>query len=200
MAKYKTYRGKRFFDVGVALLLLVFFSPLLLLTALIVWLVSGSPIIYHRKVIGLAGKSFSVLKFRTMVNRAEASEEKIYRGRRTKPIEDSRITGIGRILRRTSLDELPQLINVLRGEMSLVGPRPMPEWMTEELPEEARRVYFSLIPGITGLPQVIDRSLIPYSAERIGMENKYYGKMSFLLDCQIFLRTIFVVIAGQGAY
>lgn len=205
MDRHNGYKGKRALDVFVAFSLLALSMPVCALIAFAIKIFSGSPVIYHREMIGLEEKPFCLLKFRSMVNGAEAKEEKVYaRTGYKKPLKDSRVTGIGRLLRKTSLDELPQFINVLRDKMSLVGPRPMPEWAVKRLPEKRKQIRFSLLPGITGLAQIEIRELSRLSPEfspnHEKLEREYFQNCSLRLDCKILLKTILVVISGQGAY
>lgn len=136
-----------------------------------------------------------MLKFRSMVNNQENQEQDLYKqagGR--KPSNDPRITKIGRLLRRASLDELPQLVNVVRGEMSLIGPRPRPAWMVDSLPDSVGRIQFSVLPGMTGLSQVSDRLW-----RQSELDLKYCQECSLWLDFKIFLKSIPAVLSGRGA-
>ncbi len=182
---------------------LVVLSPLLLLAALLVKLDSPGPAIHRRRVLGRGGKPFDAFKLRTMVANADevlASDphlrDAFEKGHKLKA--DPRVTRVGRFLRRASLDELPQLVNVLRGEMSLVGPRMI-------APEEASRygewqpILLTLKPGITGPWQVNGRSDIPYD-ERVRLSMHYIRNYSIWLDLHILLRTVLVVLRGGGAY
>jgi len=190
-------------DYAGATLGLLVMSPLLLMVALLVKLDSPGPVFHRRRVLGRAGRPFYALKFRSMVvdadRRLEASPElrRQFDGA-YKLKADPRVTRIGRILRRTSLDELPQLINVLRGEMSLVGPRMI-------APEEADRYgkwqlnLLTVKPGITGPWQVHGRSDIPYD-ERVRLSMHYIRNYNIWLDLEILLRTIPTVLGGRGAY
>ncbi|HZS83352.1 MAG TPA: sugar transferase [Stellaceae bacterium] len=198
--------GKRLLDLAGAGLALLFLGPLLLLIALLLKLEGGSVFFRHRR-IGLNGARFDCLKFRTMVPDAEAALQKLLacdaRARSEwdcnfKLRSDPRITRLGRFLRKTSLDELPQLINVLRGEMSLVGPRPIVE---EEIARygSAIRLYFSVRPGITGLWQISGRNDVDYRA-RVTLDASYARDWSLMKDLMIILRTVQVVLAGRGAY
>jgi exopolysaccharide biosynthesis polyprenyl glycosylphosphotransferase len=186
-----------------ATLALIILSPLLLLIALFVKLDSPGPVLYRRHVLGRSGRRFFALKFRTMVVNADEIlrtnrelREAFDRGFKLR--EDPRVTRLGRFLRRTSLDELPQLINVLRGEMSLVGPRMI-------TPDEAHRYgkwqlnLLTVKPGITGPWQVQGRSDISYE-ERVRLSMHYIRNYSIWLDLGILLRTILVVLQGKGAY
>lgn len=184
---------KRAGDILVSLILLTAFSPLLLLMALIIRLTSKGPIFFVQERVGFMGKPFQMYKFRTMVEGA-VSQGLGYDVTQ----DDARITSIGRLLRTTSLDEIPQLFNVLKGEMSLVGPRPTLTYQVEQYaPEQRRRLLVP--PGITGLAQVSGRNLIPWS-RRIELDLQYIDQYSLLLDLKICLRTILVLLGGKGVY
>lgn len=194
---------KRFMDVVLSAFLLVLLSPLLLAIALGILLDSGRPVLFRQRRIGKGGRPFGVLKFRTMVADAEqrlpelvdlaALEEPAF-----KIHDDPRITKIGRPLRRTSIDELPQLLNVLRGEMSLVGPRPEEEAVVA-LYDERQRGRLAVKPGITGPMQVYGRGDLTFE-ERLAMERDYLDNLSVLTDLAILLRTPRAIIRGEGAY
>jgi lipopolysaccharide/colanic/teichoic acid biosynthesis glycosyltransferase len=198
--------GKRVFDLAFGLAILPFVLPVVGLLALVVWMSDGgAPFFGHRRV-GRDGRTFRCWKIRTMVpdaeerlrvhlaeNPAAAAEWAEFR----KLTDDPRITAIGDFLRRTSLDELPQLWNVLRGEMSFVGPRPV---VDEELEEHygARRVaYNAMRPGITGLWQVSGRNSLTYD-ERVALDVSYLRRLSFPLDLWIILRTAGVIVRPTG--
>jgi len=193
------YKGKRCLDVIVSLFFLIFLSPLFLLIGLAVKIFDGGPVIHLRRIPGLRENYFFMFKFRSMINGAEEQEEEIYRmNGGKKPTNDSRITKIGAVLRKFSLDELPQFANVLKGQMSSVGPRPMPIWRLEELSSDYRQIRFVFLPGITGLAQVTNRSSSRLSADYRRLELKYFQNCSLWLDCKILLKTIHAVISGQG--
>jgi len=190
-------------DYLAASLALFVLSPLFALVALLVRLDSPGPVIHRRRVLGVSGRYFDAFKFRTMVVNAERRQrvQSIdFPDRRTgvKGRNDPRVTRIGRFLRRASLDELPQLVNVLRGEMSLVGPRMI-------APDEARNYgkwqlnLMTVKPGITGPWQVQGRGDIAYD-ERVRLSMHYVRNYSIWLDLEILVRTIFVVVLGRGAY
>lgn len=196
---------KRGMDVFGSLVIGLVFSPLILLIFVSMARSGVSPIFRHRRV-GVNGKVFECLKFRTMVPNAEAALQKILRenpdlqdewNRNHKLNDDPRVTRLGRFLRRTSLDELPQLWNVLRGEMSLVGPRPVTR---EELLRYGRSVLFYTMvkPGITGLWQVSGRSETDYR-RRVAIDVCYVRNQSALLDLWILLKTTVVVVGRRGA-
>jgi len=195
--------AKECFDrVGAALLLLAL-SPVMALVALIVRLTSSGPIVYRRRVVGLNGVEFDAFKFRTMV--ADADRILALRidlhdayGENVKLRDDPRLTRAGRWLRKASLDELPQLLNVLRGEMSLVGPRMI---SPDERPKfgKALERRLSVKPGITGLWQVSGRQELDYVA-RIALDLQYIEQGSLWLDLTILLKTIPAVLTMRGAY
>jgi lipopolysaccharide/colanic/teichoic acid biosynthesis glycosyltransferase len=198
--------AKRTFDVTGALLLGLTFSPLILAIVVFMRRGGGSVIFRHRR-IGRDGRPFDCLKFRTMVPNADQVLRDLLERDATLKAEwlrdhklrhDPRITPLGVFLRRTSLDELPQIWNVLRGEMSLVGPRPV---VREELMRYGRNVwaYFAAKPGITGLWQVNGRNDTSYR-RRVVLDTYYVRNQNFLLDLYILLKTTRVVMGGGGAY
>jgi exopolysaccharide production protein ExoY len=196
--------GKPLFDYILVLASLPVVLPLVVLLALLISLDGASPFFRQRRV-GRNGKVFHILKLRTMVPDAEQTlqthlkndpEARQEWDHKQKLRHDPRITWLGKVLRKASFDELPQLWNVLRGEMSLIGPRPM---MVEqkELYPNAEAAYYRLRPGITGLWQVSDRNLSSFT-ERSTFDIKYYNGLSFGMDLSIFMRTISVVLRGTG--
>ncbi|MDR2865305.1 MAG: undecaprenyl-phosphate galactose phosphotransferase WbaP [Spirochaetaceae bacterium] len=181
--------------------------PFLLLIGLIVKLSSKGPVLYGHTRIGLNGKEFITYKFRTMVIDADKRLRNILENdslarkewdENQKLKNDPRITGFGKFLRKTSLDEFPQLINVLKGEMSLVGPRPIVAAEIEKYGEDFKRI-FSVKPGITGLWQVSGRSETNY-ADRVSFDTYYLQNWSLWMDAWVLYKTIGVVLAGKGAY
>jgi undecaprenyl-phosphate galactose phosphotransferase len=198
---------KNIFDYLTALSLILIFSPLLILLYLIVYFsTNGHPLFKHRR-IGLNGKKFNVYKFRTMYIDADKKLEELLEENEESRIEwendfklkdDPRITKIGTFLRKTSLDELPQLINVLQGKMSLIGPRPI---IDQEIVKYGEYFdYFTAVkPGITGLWQVSGRNDIDYD-ERVQLDVWYVRNWSINLDIQILLKTVLVVIGRKGSY
>lgn len=198
--------GKRAFDILGSLLLGLVFSPLMI-TIVLLLRREGRPIIYRHRRVGRDGKTFECLKFRSMVPDAdrvlrdllERQPELLAEWLRDHKLRhDPRVTTLGRFLRRTSLDELPQIWNVIRGEMSLVGPRPI---VREELVRYGRSVpvYLSAKPGITGLWQVTGRNDTDYR-RRVALDVYYVRKRNLLLDLYILLKTTGVVLGGGGAY
>ena len=198
------FLSKRIFDVIASFLLLVILGLPMLVVALLIKLDSPGPVFYKQTRVGLKGRYFKVWKFRTMVQNAsqlqkqlEAKNE-ISGGVLFKIKDDPRITKVGKYLRKYSLDEFPQLFNVLRGEMSLVGPRPLP---VRDVQRFSRQHYFrhEVIPGITGLWQVSGRSDTD-SENVFNLDFEYIENWSLALDFQILLRTIQVIFNSKGAY
>jgi lipopolysaccharide/colanic/teichoic acid biosynthesis glycosyltransferase len=184
-------RGKRALDLAVGLPALVLLSPLLLLCAVAVKLDSPGPVCYAQERMGRGKRPFRLLKFRSMVVGAESMGAGVRVEAR-----DARVTRVGRILRRLSLDELPQLLNILRGDMSLVGPRPTLRYQVElYTPREARRL--SVRPGVTGWAQIHGRNTIDW-AERIRYDLQYVDRVSFPMDLGILVRTLPLVFKGSG--
>jgi lipopolysaccharide/colanic/teichoic acid biosynthesis glycosyltransferase len=189
-------RLKRTVDVVVGGVLAVLTFPLLALCAIAIRLESHGPVLFRQSREGLNGKIFAVMKLRTMRNGAHEEDLPEDLNCFTKPGEDPRTTRVGRFLRKTSLDEVPQLWNVIRGDMSLVGPRPLALWEAELLGLRRRIV---VRPGITGLWQVSGRSTLS-PEERIRLDLVYIQNWSLLLDLSILLRTVPAVVARRGAY
>jgi Undecaprenyl-phosphate galactose phosphotransferase WbaP len=198
---------KRFMDLGIVILGGIVILPLLLLIVLLIKLSSPGPILFGHLRIGRGGRHFKTYKFRTMVIDADEQLEKLLKSdpevRRQwetnhKIKDDPRITGIGKFLRRTSLDELPQLINILKGEMSLVGPRPIVDGEVPKYGENFKRI-FSIKPGLTGLWQVSGRSDTDYTS-RVSYDTYYLQSWSVWLDLWVLFKTAGVVIRGKGAY
>lgn len=193
---------KRPFDLVAAGLLLLVLAPVLLVAMLLVRLTSRGPALFVQERIGHRCRRFSMLKLRTMVDGAEHRQAELEArlGGKTffKLEDDPRITRVGRLLRRYSIDEIPQLLNVLRGEMSLVGPRPLLPGDFEKFPRSRQMRRFAVKPGLTGLWQVSGRSLLD-DADRLALDAEYVDRWSLALDCRILLRTIPAVLSGRGA-
>lgn len=190
---------KRVFDIISSILLIVILSPLMFIVSILVKLTSKGPILFRQQRVGL-DKNFTFYKFRTMRENAQQEHEKLMKehGVMFKLKNDPRLTSIGGFLRRTSLDELPQFFNVLKGDMSLIGPRPpMPEEVEHYSDFQMRRL--GVKPGITGLWQVSGRSDLSFD-EWVKLDAYYIENWSLWLDFQIFIRTIIVVFKGHGAY
>jgi lipopolysaccharide/colanic/teichoic acid biosynthesis glycosyltransferase len=203
--------AKRAFDIVVALLAIALLSPVFIIVALAVFLTSRGPIIFTQRRLGQFGGVFEFYKFRTMQHRNDDSIHRAYSerlingwtskttaGGAFKMTSDPRVTSLGRFLRKSSLDELPQLFNVLAGDMSLVGPRPPIEYEVEYY-QEWHKQRLQAKPGITGLWQVSGRSQVPFD-EMVLLDIDYMEHWSFMLDLKILLRTVPVVLFGVGGY
>jgi lipopolysaccharide/colanic/teichoic acid biosynthesis glycosyltransferase len=184
---------RRAVDIGVSAAALVFTAPVLALAALAVRLESRGHPIYRQRRVGQDGRPFDVLKLRTMVEGAEGMGAGLAVNE-----NDSRITRVGSFLRRTSLDELPNLLNVLRGDMSLVGPRPTVPVQVERYTSR-QRGRLAVKPGITGWAQVNGRASLPWG-ERIELDLFYIAHRSLSLDLKIVWRTLAMVFGGSGLY
>jgi len=194
---------KRFLDILISSVALIILTPIFLVIALRILIHDGPPVLFSQKRIGLNKRPFKMFKFRTMVRDAEkmqASLETLNEadGPAFKIIDDPRITRVGKIFRQTSLDELPQLINVLLGSMSLVGPRPLPVRDFELFYNDSHRRRFSVKPGITGLWQVSGRSEIGFK-EWMTLDLEYIDNWSLTLDVKIIIKTIIAVLSRKGA-
>jgi exopolysaccharide biosynthesis polyprenyl glycosylphosphotransferase len=194
---------KRGIDLVVSSIALVLLLPVFLLIALTIKLDSRGPVLFRQERVGFNRRRFHALKFRTMVEGADRQQEALEglneaQGPVFKIRNDPRITGIGRWLRRLSLDELPQLVNVLRGDMSLVGPRPLPLRDVSRIDVKAHKRRFSVRPGITCLWQVNGRE--PHFEDWIRADMEYIDNWSLGLDLRIILKTIPAVLTGKGAY
>lgn len=187
------YRAvKRFLDVTASFLGLVLLSPLLLAVSILIKIDSRGSVIFRQKRIGRNGKVFEIYKFRSMCVGAEKTGSGVYSGK-----GDARVTRIGKILRATSIDELPQLLNILKGEMSFVGPRPpltYHPWKYEEYTDFQKRM-FEVRPGITGWAQVNGRKDVEWH-KRIELNVWYVDHMSLLLDIKIMFKTAFKVLTN----
>jgi len=197
------YAIKRTFDLVLSTVLLVLLSPVLLASAIAVKLSSRGPVLYHSTRPGMAGRPFHCLKFRTMrvhADHVQADLETLNEasGALFKIRQDPRLTSVGRLLRRFSLDELPQLVNVIRGEMSLVGPRPLPLRDFERLEDWHKKRYL-VLPGITGLWQVSGRSELDFD-DLVRLDFLYLERWSVFLDLVIMLKTIPAVFSRRGAF
>ena len=194
---------RRLLDLAGAGLGLMLMFPLLALIALLIRLDSPGPILFIQRRVGKGGREFSVLKFRSMyVNAEQRLEMLLAANERTGPVfkmrRDPRVTRVGRLLRRYSFDEMPQLFNVLRGEMSLVGPRPaIPREVALYTPLQCLRL--SVTPGLTGLWQVSGRANLSFE-ESIALDLEYIQRQSFTLNVLLILRTIPAVLTAHGAY
>jgi exopolysaccharide biosynthesis polyprenyl glycosylphosphotransferase len=194
---------KRIFDLVATTLIMVFALPVMLVVALVIWLDDRGPILYHSRRVGENGKLFDMIKFRTMIPSAEKMQKMVEQYDEQgnlihKTKDDPRITRIGRFLRRTSLDELPQFFNVLSGNMSLVGPRPELPYLVDKY-EPWQRKRFAVPQGLTGWWQIHGRSDKPMHLHT--EDDLYYiQNYSIWLDIQILLQTVWIIIRGKGAY
>jgi lipopolysaccharide/colanic/teichoic acid biosynthesis glycosyltransferase len=182
------HRAKRLVDIVVGIVAMVVFFPLMVIEAIVVWSVMGRPILFRQIRPGQNERLFEVVKFRTMLPLADAAG---------KPLSQAeRVTRLGWFLRRTSLDELPQLLSVIRGDLSLVGPRPL---LCEYLPcyTQRERLRHSTPPGITGLAQVNGRNLLSWE-ERLELDVQYVERWSLWLDFQIIAKTFFCIFRSEG--
>jgi lipopolysaccharide/colanic/teichoic acid biosynthesis glycosyltransferase len=207
---------KRFIDVGFSAFVLIFGFPFFLLIAVLIKLTSSGSVLHVQDRVGLNGRQFRFYKFRTMM---AGSDDELHRdftknfingkvmengssNREEKPLfkiaKDPRVTSMGRFLRRTSLDELPQFINVLRGEMSIVGPRPPLRYELSHY-KEWHKKRLLVKPGLTGLWQVSGRSTVPFD-EMVTLDLYYIRNWSLLFDLKIILRTVPVMLKGSGGY
>ncbi len=200
---------KRTLDLIVTIPLMILLLPLLIFIGILIKLTSEGPIIYTQERLGRGGKTIKILKFRTMYKNSDeilkkliqqnpALKEEYEKYRKIISIEDPRVTPIGRILRKTSFDELPQLFNILKGEMSLVGPRP---YLPEEyiVIEDVKDIILSVKPGLTGLWQVSGRNTLTFE-ERVMLDLYYVKNWNIFLDIAIFIKTALEIFRGAGAY
>ncbi|MFD1334549.1 sugar transferase [Oceanobacillus iheyensis] len=184
---------KKIIDFVLSLVLLIILSPLLIITAILIRVDSKGPIIFKQPRIGKEGKLFKVWKLRTMIDNAESIGAGLTTAER-----DPRITRVGNFLRKVSIDEIPQLVNILKGDMSFIGPRPAPVVHLEKY-NNHDRIRLEVLPGITGWAQVSGRNKLTWP-ERIEKDIWYVNNISFLLDIKILLKTIRVVLLSEGIY
>jgi lipopolysaccharide/colanic/teichoic acid biosynthesis glycosyltransferase len=195
--------GKRFFDLVVSAIAVTALFPAFLVIAILIKLDTPGPVLYFSRRYGSGGRVFRMWKFRSMDRDAEVKLKELkHKNEVDGPIfkirQDPRVTRVGRFLRRFSIDEMPQLVNVLLGEMSLVGPRPLP--LDQVQKEDLRQLKrLEVRPGITGLWQVRGRSDLPFH-RLIKWDSWYVNNWSFMLDVNILLETVPVVLRGKGAY
>jgi lipopolysaccharide/colanic/teichoic acid biosynthesis glycosyltransferase len=181
----------RIFDILIATLALIVLSPVLLIAALAIKLGSRGPVVYRQRRVGRGGREFELLKLRTMEQGSDPVGVGTVVAR-----DDPRVTAAGRTLRRTSLDEIPNLVNVLRGEMAIVGPRPtIPAQVEDYTPRQHRR--HEVRPGLTGWAQVQGRAGIPWE-ERIELDVEYVDRRSLALDLRILAQTAWLLVTGHG--
>lgn len=182
------YAAKRILDLSITSLVIILFAPLFLTITILVWVYHGTPILFRQIRPGLHGRPFEILKFRTMTNNSDQYGSLLP--------DQNRLTPFGKLLRSTSLDELPELWNVLRGDMSLVGPRPLlMEYLDLYTPEQARR--HDIRPGITGWAQINGRNALSWE-EKFSLDLWYVDHCSFWLDLRILLITVWKVFRHEG--
>jgi exopolysaccharide biosynthesis polyprenyl glycosylphosphotransferase len=198
------YLVKRLFDIVVSAILLVLLLPIFLAVGLAIRLEDPGPILFKQQRVGRWGKLFTMWKFRSMYTDAEERKKELMArnemagGVLFKMKDDPRVTRVGRVIRKTSIDELPQLWNVLKGDMSLVGPRPpVPQEVDEYSLSDRRRL--EVIPGITCIWQVSGRSDIPFD-QQVELDVQYIQSQSFWTDIKILLKTVPALLFGTGAY
>jgi lipopolysaccharide/colanic/teichoic acid biosynthesis glycosyltransferase len=194
---------KRLIDIIGSVIGIIISFPIMLIISVLIKIDSEGPIIFIQERVGKNGKIFCIYKFRSMVNNAEDMleeiiniyelEEPVYKIK-----DDPRVTRVGKVLRRTTLDELPQFFNVLQGEMSLVGPRPEAAWLVERYTDE-QKVRFMMKPGITGPVQINGTPELPLNS-RIDLERAYMKNYSLLKDFEIMIKTIPAIISKDGCY
>ena len=196
--------GKRIFDIVVSLAVLIILSPLMMLVALLIVLEDRGRIIYRQVRVGKDGRHFYFYKFRSMIDGADQQKERLLASNQSgdgvifKMQSDPRVTRIGRFIRKYSIDELPQLFNVLAGDMSLVGPRPpLPGEVSLYTIEDRKRLH--VLPGITCIWQVSGRSNIPFK-QQVQLDKEYIRSQGLWQDLTILLKTIPAVFTGRGAY
>ncbi len=183
---------KRAFDIVFSIIFLILLSPLMMFICLLILLTSGKPAVFKQVRVGRYGKEFTLYKFRTMLTDHEA-EQKLDFSK-----DGIRTTRFGKLLRRIKLDELPQLFNVLMGDMSIVGPRPTLKYQVEKYSERQRK-RLSVRPGLTGLAQISGGTTMSWD-ERIEYDLIYIEKQSMFFDLRIILKTIVVAVRGEGVF
>ena len=187
---------KRILDFVFALLLLILLSPLLICVAIMIKVDSKGLVFFKQDRLGLHGRVFKIYKFRSMVMNAEKIGSGVYSYEK-----DPRVTKIGKLIRKTSIDELPQLFNIIKGDMSFIGPRPTlvyHPWLFSNYTIEQKK-RFSVLPGVTGLAQVNGRKKIQWP-ERIVLDVKYVNNMSLFFDVKILFKTVFKVFSMQDVF
>jgi undecaprenyl-phosphate galactose phosphotransferase len=200
---------ERSFDIIFSVVALLITSPFILIIGILIKATDGGDIFFTQERVGKSGKLFKIIKFRSMYMDADKKLEEILKKnfkakeeweKFHKLKDDPRVTPIGKFIRRTSLDELPQFINVLKGEMSIVGPRPVTKEEIEKFYKEKANLILSVKPGITGYWQVEERNDIDNYERRVKMDEWYVKNKNFLFDLKIILKTIKVIFTGKGAY
>lgn len=185
--------GKRIIDIMISFIGLIITSPILLIATIAIKLESKGPVLFKQKRLGYKGQEFEILKFRSMVVGAEHTGSGVYSGK-----TDARVTKVGKFIRATSIDELPQFVNILRGDMSLIGPRPpltYHPWELSEYTDEQRKM-FNVRPGVTGYAQINGRKEVEWN-RRIELNVWYVEHVSAKLDITIVFKTIFKVLKNE---
>lgn len=193
---------KRIFDILLSVIAIIVLSPVFLITAIAIRLEDGQPVVFTQKRSGINGNEFKMYKFRSMVKNAPEMHKELLKhneldGPAFKMKDDPRITKVGKIIRKTSIDELPQLINIIKGEMSIVGPRPLPTYETENC-NEYQKQRLLMKPGLTCYWQVMGRNDIEFD-EWIELDLKYIKNASILTDIGLIIMTFGAVFTGRGA-
>ncbi len=199
----KIYLLKELIDILVSILIFFFFLPLILIISILIKIDSDGPIFFKQIRIGKDRKQFMIYKFRTMKMRSEDRNESVmHLNEASGPVfkikNDPRLTGLGKILRKFSLDELPQLINVFKRDMNLIGPRPLPDYEVEEMDDKFSLERHKVRPGITGLWQVSERENISSFENWIKLDLYYIDNWSLILDAKIIFKTISIILFGRG--
>ncbi|MGE5474748.1 MAG: sugar transferase [Ignavibacteriales bacterium] len=195
--------AKRIIDISLSAILLIFLSPLLIIVALMIKIDSPGPVIFKQTRVGRNQELFTIYKFRTMVNMADIlykdiiekkiKDKKMIEKSNDVKCNDFRVTRVGKLLRKLSIDEIPQFINVIKGDMSLVGPRPNLSYELEQFDKEWYKVRYNALPGISGLWQVSGRNALPFE-RMMELDYEYVMKRSVLLDLKIILKTVPTVL------
>ncbi len=179
---------KRCFDFLISIFLLAILSPLLIITAISIKMSSKGPLLFKQQRVGKNGKLFSVYKFRTMIDKVRSFDKQTFNG-------DAEVTAVGKIVRRLKIDELPQLLNVVKGDMSLIGPRPCLPALVKDFNESGKKRLL-VRPGLTGLAQVNGNIYLTWE-ERWEFDKKYVEQQSFSLDFKIISKTVCIVLFGE---
>lgn len=179
---------KRCFDFLISIFFLVILSPLFIITAVLIKLTSEGPLFFKQERVGKNGKLFSVYKFRTMIDKVRSFDKQTFK-------DDVEVTAVGKIIRRLKIDELPQLLNVVKGDMSLIGPRPCLPALVKDFNESGKKRLL-VRPGLTGLAQVNGNIYLTWE-ERWEFDKKYVEQQSFYLDLKIISKTVFIVLFGE---
>jgi len=194
---------KEMIDITLSMCIFIFFLPLMLIISILIKIDSKGPIFFRQNRIGKNLKKFKIYKFRTMTySKINTNESVMHLNEANGPVfkikNDPRLTKIGKILRKYSIDELPQILNIFLRQMNLVGPRPLPDYEVEEMDKRFARKRHQIRPGITGLWQVSEREKISSFKNWIRLDLDYINNWSFILDFKIVFKTIFIILGGRG--